>query len=722
MVPYGEVHSTPEVMADISATPSSEKMTNLITDYSGDPVTLDDNLGLRPRARAVSGLRPCARAIFGSAPPIIQLALSIATSIFVVTVDFVHYFLTAARRLVVCARERFTAACALSAACVARAKTRVAFGSGVYCVFTILLTVTLAVAVSGPTPVPVPAEPLPDMISINGACHFALTSSSASAQPPGRPPGAPGRQPDGWFTTVLTGPLSSPAPRHGATQLHTSNSSHPAPAQARVPTMRTISCWGGVLRSSLPVAARSVAVSCPLPPSSCHRLRADADASCRTSPPGRRPWGGPGEGGAAPDLAAEAPAEAVTQEAEATAEATTQGGAEATAEAAAHKANQPAEASAQTEAEAPVTAAQTKAPAAAATRKPWWNLFRICYISAVAVSCTVEDQSLAFVFERDTSPRTAGALLASARDACAALDSERTCSAASAVAERSASASAARAVAVGCTVEQGVATVKCAASPRTAGALLASARDACAALDYDWARPAAASTVAELSASASAASAVAAAVTVEYSSLASVIESDNSHRTASASRARDACAALDYDWTRPRRLRRSRALGQRLCRQRHRRRPYRRARHRLRQARCRASHGRRSSRQCSRRLRQPRLQADVLCRLRRSRAIRQLLPRASPPSRATLECQLLPPRAAFGLARTGVAIYGTSPTPSASVLGGASEFGRLCHPPHTTHYTQCTSTAHPAPCPQCQYSSFLVLNLVTVLRPLRAFA
>ena len=62
MVPYGEVHSTPEV------TPSSEKMTNLITDYSGDPVTLDDNLGLRPRARAVSGLRPCARAFSGSAP------------------------------------------------------------------------------------------------------------------------------------------------------------------------------------------------------------------------------------------------------------------------------------------------------------------------------------------------------------------------------------------------------------------------------------------------------------------------------------------------------------------------------------------------------------------------------------------------------------------------------------------------------------------------------
>ena len=51
MVPYGEVHSTPEVMADISATPSSEKMTNLITDYSGDPVTLDDNLCISTASR-----------------------------------------------------------------------------------------------------------------------------------------------------------------------------------------------------------------------------------------------------------------------------------------------------------------------------------------------------------------------------------------------------------------------------------------------------------------------------------------------------------------------------------------------------------------------------------------------------------------------------------------------------------------------------------------------
>ena len=38
------------------------------------------------------------------------------------------------------------------------------------------------------------------------------------------------------------------------------------------------------------------------------------------------------------------------------------------------------------------------------------------------------------------------------------------------------------------------------------------------------------------------------------------------------------------------------------------------------------------------------------------------------------------------------------------------------HTLHTTH--TCTSTAHPAPCPQCQYSSFLVLNRVTRLRPL----
>ncbi|EOD26025.1 hypothetical protein EMIHUDRAFT_237164 [Emiliania huxleyi CCMP1516] len=338
-----------------------------------------------------------------------SLALSIATSIFVVTVDFVHYFLTAARRLV-------------------------APKSTGYCVFTILLTVILAVAVSGPTPVPVPSEPLPDMISINGACHFALTSSSASAQPPGRPPAGRQALPEG-------------RPMDG------------------------------------------------LQPSSQATL---------------------------PQSQARAPAEAVTQEAEATAEATTQGGAEATApdlaaKAPAEAANQPAKASAQTEAEAPVTAAQTKAPAAAATRKPWWNLFRTCNISAVAVA-TVE-QGIASI-KCDDSARTAGAHPAGARDACAALDYDRTRpAAASAVAERSASASAASAIAVGRTVERGIASVKTFvferdAAPRTAGALRASARDASAGLDCER-TSSAASAVAERSASASAASAVAVGRTVE---------------------------------------------------------------------------------------------------------------------------------------------------------------------------------------------------------------
>ena len=224
---------------------------------------------------------------------------------------------------------------------------------------------------------------------------------------------APRNQP----STGLTGPSindTSLASRHGATQLQFKFPALPQP-KTRVQTIRTISCWGGLLQCSLPVAAPPVTVSCPSRPSVCHRLW--ANASCWASPPGHRPWGGLGEGGAAPDLAAEAPAETATQEAEATAEATTRG-AEATAEAAAHKANEPAQASARTESEAPVTAAQAKAPAAAATRQPWWNLVRICYISAVAVSCTVEDPSLAFVFERDTSSRTAGALLTSARDAC----------------------------------------------------------------------------------------------------------------------------------------------------------------------------------------------------------------------------------------------------------------------------------------------------------------
>ena len=105
------------------------------------------------------------------------------------------------------------------------------------------------------------------------------------------------------------------------------------------------------------------------------------------------------------------------------------------------------------------------------------------HVHIIAVGCTVE-QGIAV--KCAASPRTAGALRASVRDACAALEYDRTRpAAASAVAERSASASAARAIAVGCTVEQGIASVKRDDSARTAGALLAGARDACAALDCE---------------------------------------------------------------------------------------------------------------------------------------------------------------------------------------------------------------------------------------------
>ena len=170
-----------------------------------------DNLGRDARDPGVQPV-PISRSTRPALIQLIQLvALSIATSsVFIVTVDFivtaVNNSLTAARLLLACARERCTTTCALSVACVARAKTFVAFGSGVSCSFTILLavsTVCLSVAASGSTPVS--AEPLLDIISINGACQFALTGSSASAQPPGRPPGRPpgnrGTQPDGCFTT-----------------------------------------------------------------------------------------------------------------------------------------------------------------------------------------------------------------------------------------------------------------------------------------------------------------------------------------------------------------------------------------------------------------------------------------------------------------------------------------------------------------------------------------
>ena len=114
-----------------------------------------DNLGRDARDPGVQPV-PISRS---TRPALIQLvALSIATSsVLIVTVDFivtaVNNSLTAARLLLACARERCTATCALSVACVARAKTFVAFGSGVSCSFTILLvvaTIPFAVAVSGP--------------------------------------------------------------------------------------------------------------------------------------------------------------------------------------------------------------------------------------------------------------------------------------------------------------------------------------------------------------------------------------------------------------------------------------------------------------------------------------------------------------------------------------------------------------------------------------------
>ena len=105
----------------------------------------DDKLGLTrdPGVQPV----PLSRSTRPALIQLVQLALSIATSsVFIVTVDFivtaVNNSLTAARLLLACARERCTATCALSVACVARAKTCFAFGSGVFCVFfTVLLVV-----------------------------------------------------------------------------------------------------------------------------------------------------------------------------------------------------------------------------------------------------------------------------------------------------------------------------------------------------------------------------------------------------------------------------------------------------------------------------------------------------------------------------------------------------------------------------------------------------
>ena len=57
------------------------------------------------------------------------VTLPIATAIFVVTINFVRGLLIAARFLTAYACKGHTASCALAAACVARVKTWVAFGS-----------------------------------------------------------------------------------------------------------------------------------------------------------------------------------------------------------------------------------------------------------------------------------------------------------------------------------------------------------------------------------------------------------------------------------------------------------------------------------------------------------------------------------------------------------------------------------------------------------------
>ena len=57
------------------------------------------------------------------------VTLPIATAIFVVTINFVRGLLIAARFLTAYACKGYTASCALAAACVARVKTWVAFGS-----------------------------------------------------------------------------------------------------------------------------------------------------------------------------------------------------------------------------------------------------------------------------------------------------------------------------------------------------------------------------------------------------------------------------------------------------------------------------------------------------------------------------------------------------------------------------------------------------------------
>ena len=222
------------VLFDISATPSRQQRKNDQSDHRLLWRSRHSRRQPRPAPSRPCRLRPAPlrprQPIFGSAPPIIQLALSISTAIFVVTVDFVHYFsLPPASSLCALASGSPPLALSLRPAWLApRLASPSAPESTAFSPSCSPSTVILAVAVSGPTPVPVPAEPLPDMISINGACHFALTSSSASAQPPGRPPGRlpEGSPMDGLQPSSQVRP--SPAPRPGAAQLKL-QIAHPAP-------------------------------------------------------------------------------------------------------------------------------------------------------------------------------------------------------------------------------------------------------------------------------------------------------------------------------------------------------------------------------------------------------------------------------------------------------------------------------------------------------------
>ena len=339
-------------------------MTYLITDYSGDPVTLDNNLWpapSRPRrlrracapapAPSSAQRRPSSSSPSPSPPPSLSSPSTLSTT----------FSLPPAGSLCALASGSPPLALSLRPAWLApRLASLSAPESTAFSPSCSPSTVILAVAVSGPTPVPVPAEPLPDMISINGACHFALTSSSVSAQPPGRPPGRlpEGSPMDGLQPSSQVRP--SPAPRPGAAQLQL-QITHPAPvpsegADGADHLVLGGGCFDRVYRSP----PSSVAVSCPLPPSLLpsaagrrRRLLSDLSSGAPTV-------GGAGGRGRSPRPGCRGASRGCHIRGRGDSRGHypgTQGGAEATAEAAAHKVNQPAEASAQTEAEAPVTAA-----------------------------------------------------------------------------------------------------------------------------------------------------------------------------------------------------------------------------------------------------------------------------------------------------------------------------------------------------------------------------